>query len=336
MLSNDVLLGALRSLSVYENPLSHQLIRVNYAALNVEEFGSVYEGLLEYQPTFLPNGDLLTTLYGWMEGDNEPSGYTPTMRKSRSMLLRSTNRGRHWELVSTIAVLLFMAALAVPATRGRHVNVLRSMVARHYPKPHRFILITDDAVADRRQLPREVEVVPLWNDHAKVRNPMGGRNPSCYRRLKMFATEARDLFGERFVCIDLDVVITGDLQPLFDRPEDFVIWGDTHPRTFYNGSMWMMTAGARHQVWDEFDPLVSPQLSKAAGHFGSDQGWISYRLGPNEATWGRADGVYSYRVHLAPFGAALPDNAKIVVFHGKVDPWSADAQRHAWVREHYR
>jgi hypothetical protein len=27
-----------------------RLIRVNYAALNVEEFGSVYEGLLEYQP----------------------------------------------------------------------------------------------------------------------------------------------------------------------------------------------------------------------------------------------------------------------------------------------
>jgi hypothetical protein len=52
----------------------------------------------------LPGGDLLTTLYGWLEGDNEPSGYTPTMRKTRCMLLRSTNRGRHWEFVSTIAV----------------------------------------------------------------------------------------------------------------------------------------------------------------------------------------------------------------------------------------
>jgi hypothetical protein len=51
----------------------------------------------------LPNGDLLTTLYGWLEGDDEPSGYTPTMRKTRVMLLRSTNRGRHWDLVSTVA-----------------------------------------------------------------------------------------------------------------------------------------------------------------------------------------------------------------------------------------
>src|SRR5262245_31286519 len=52
----------------------------------------------------LPSGDLLTTIYGWLEGDNEPSGYTPTMKRTRVMLLRSSNRGRHWEFVSTIAV----------------------------------------------------------------------------------------------------------------------------------------------------------------------------------------------------------------------------------------
>jgi hypothetical protein len=51
----------------------------------------------------LPNGDLLTTLYGWFGGDDEPSGYTPTMNKTRVVLLRSTNQGRHWELVSTVA-----------------------------------------------------------------------------------------------------------------------------------------------------------------------------------------------------------------------------------------
>jgi hypothetical protein len=51
----------------------------------------------------MPNGDLLTTLYGWLKGDNEPSGYTPTMNKTRVMLLRSTNKGRHWEYVSTVA-----------------------------------------------------------------------------------------------------------------------------------------------------------------------------------------------------------------------------------------
>jgi hypothetical protein len=52
-LGNDVLLGCVRSLGLYRHPDTSQIIRVNYAALNVEEFGSVYEGLLEYQPQFL-------------------------------------------------------------------------------------------------------------------------------------------------------------------------------------------------------------------------------------------------------------------------------------------
>ena len=51
-LNNDVLLGCLRSLGLYRHPDSGQIIRVNYAALNVEEFGSVYEGLLKYDPSF--------------------------------------------------------------------------------------------------------------------------------------------------------------------------------------------------------------------------------------------------------------------------------------------
>jgi len=52
----------------------------------------------------LPNGDLLTTFYGQLEGDNTPSTYTPSMMKARVMLVRSKNRGQHWKLVSTVAV----------------------------------------------------------------------------------------------------------------------------------------------------------------------------------------------------------------------------------------
>jgi hypothetical protein len=52
----------------------------------------------------LPNGDLLTTIYGWLKGDNEPSGYIPSMKKTRVMLFRSVNKGHHWDYVSTVAV----------------------------------------------------------------------------------------------------------------------------------------------------------------------------------------------------------------------------------------
>ena len=77
-LGNDVLLGCLRSLGLYRHPDSGQLIRVNYAALNVEEFGSVYEGLLEYEPEFTGEGCELR--FGFRQGDERAatgSHYTP-------------------------------------------------------------------------------------------------------------------------------------------------------------------------------------------------------------------------------------------------------------------
>ncbi len=77
-LGNDVLLGCLRSLSLYEHPENRQLIRVNYGALNVEEFGSVYEGLLEYEPVFTVDAGRLE--FGFKAGDERSvtgSHYTP-------------------------------------------------------------------------------------------------------------------------------------------------------------------------------------------------------------------------------------------------------------------
>lgn len=51
----------------------------------------------------LPNGDLLTTIYGFQKGDDAPCDYQPNMKKSRVMLFRSKNKGRHWDFVSTVA-----------------------------------------------------------------------------------------------------------------------------------------------------------------------------------------------------------------------------------------
>jgi methylase of polypeptide subunit release factors len=77
-LGNDVLLGALRALNLYTHPDNGQLIRVNYGALNVEEFGSVYEGLLEYEPVILPDGSQLTFAFKLgHERANTGSHYTP-------------------------------------------------------------------------------------------------------------------------------------------------------------------------------------------------------------------------------------------------------------------
>lgn len=217
---------------------------------------------------------------------------------------------------------------------AENVNTLFAMIRRHYSGPMRAICVTDDAAG----IDGSVEIVPLWDDHASVPSPHGSHNPSCYRRLKLFAPDAGETFGERLVAIDLDMVITGSLDPLFDRPEDFVIWGQSdYPATqWYNGSLWMLRTGTRSKVWTKFDAKTSPTLAWKAGKKGSDQGWIGYVLGPKEATWNTKDGVYSYRVHLSKTGYQLPADARVVAFHGKQDPWAYEPQQHAWVREHYR
>jgi hypothetical protein len=183
-----------------------------------------------------------------------------------------------------------------------------------------------------------VETFPLWNDHAEVPNPGGTHNPSCYRRLKVFSSDAKKWFGDRLVSVDLDTIIVADITSLFDVDVDFKIWGESDfPKTqWYNGSLWYLRTGTRTKVWTEFNPKYSPGTARRAGGKGSDQGWLSYILGRKEATWGRKDGIYSFRKHILPKGGHLPSDAKLVAFHGRHDPWTHVPQQLPWVREHYR
>lgn len=216
---------------------------------------------------------------------------------------------------------------------GQHVNILRNMVARNYRDPHRFICITDDPEG----IDPRIEVVPLWDDHRQIKNPTWPHGPHCFPRLKVFSREFRAIAGERFVCLDLDLVITDDLRPLWNRPEEFVIFSSLELKKFYNGSMFLMTAGARAQVWEQFDPMNSPRLAKQAGYRGSDQAWINYCLGPGEASWTWSDGVYPYPAFVVrKLRGGLPHDARVIVFWGRPDPWSKDAQiLSPWIRNYY-
>jgi hypothetical protein len=216
-----------------------------------------------------------------------------------------------------------------------HVNGLYAMVRRHYPDPFEPVCVTDRPEG----LDSAIRVVPLWDDYRELVSPHGPQYPACYLRLKAFDPAMRDVIGARFVSIDLDTIITGDLRPLWQRPEEFVIWtldvpiGTKH-RTTFQGSMWLHTAGTRPRVWSTFS-AARARDAFACGHHGNDQGWMQYVLGPGEATWSQADGVYSYRFHLLrAYAGQLPANARVVMFHGKPDPWEPAAQRHGWVRAH--
>lgn len=205
---------------------------------------------------------------------------------------------------------------------AEHVNRLRAMVERYYPAPHTFRCVTNHP----KGIDPRVVIVADTEDFAAVRSPHGGANPSCYRRLRAFHPNAAQWFGERFVCLDLDVLLVGDVRPLFDCADDFKIWQDPmHPKQG-NGSMWLLRAGSRPFVWRHFYPESSPGIARAAGYAGSDQAWMSYCL-PEAPRWTRADGVLSYRVDC---NCGLPSGASVVSFHGSVKPWSSGSP--AWAR----
>ncbi len=219
----------------------------------------------------------------------------------------------------------------------QQVNILRNMIDRNYPHSHRLTCITDDVSCGGYD--SRIRLIPLWDDHGRRESIYGPGTPSCYRRLKAFSSDMREIIGPRFLSIDLDVCITGDISNIVHRKEDFVIWGASGRRTPYNGSMWMMNAGARERVWTRFNenPEKAVVRARGAGFYGSDQAWMSYALGPQEAKWAEQDGVFSYRMHVKPRGGAMPPNARIVFFEGHYDPWSPAVQQAAkWIEEHYK
>lgn len=232
---------------------------------------------------------------------------------------------------------------------AEQVNVFRNMVERHYHGPHEVVCITDDPEG----IDERVRIIPLWSTWRSVQSPHGDGWPSCYARLCAFDRGMRSMLGcegtsGEFISVDLDCVIVNDVTDIWNRPEGFVIWGVKHitapsgprpgvPYTPYCGSMFKMIPGARQEVYDDFDPDTSPLLTRKAGLIGSDQAWISYRLGPNEAVWTKDDGVYEWRTELKNRNYRLPPDARIVFFNGAEDPWDQSAHdKAAWIRDHYK
>lgn len=212
------------------------------------------------------------------------------------------------------------------------VNVLYRMVARNYRKPFRFICFTDNA----KGIDGAIECIPLWTDFAYLESPLGVHYPACYRRLRAFCPDFSDVVGEKFVSIDLDCVIVGRLEAVWDRGEDFVVKDSQIPGQPYNGSMWLHRCGTRKKVIDNFCPVQSPQDARRAGFVGSDQAWLAFQL-PGETTWTRDDGVVSWRTHCRNRGWQLPLNTRIVFFEGNECPWDPHVQKRArWIKQFYQ
>lgn len=171
---------------------------------------------------------------------------------------------------------------------------------------------------------------------------------ACFCRLRMFDPEWQRRQeidpGDRIALIDLDTVITGPLDELFDRPEPYLILhgGNAHNPCPYNGALQMLRAGAYPEVWRDFSLESASKI--AYFQFPDDQGWIWHKL-PDAAGWrcGKESGIYVFRkpgwpgwtdVRDALHDNAIPDGARMVTFSGKRCP--RDFEHLTWVKDHWR
>jgi len=214
---------------------------------------------------------------------------------------------------------------------AEHVNILYSSIKRNTTVPFKFFCVTDDS----NNIHPEITTIPLW-DKCKY---LGG----CYNRLFIFSKEMEKILGKKFITIDLDCVIVGNLDNILSRQDEFVInsfynkglWGQR-----YNGALIMMNAGCRSTVWDTFNydesPKLMSEMKKQKKLIGSDQAWIQHVLGEHEKRFTpQDDGVYDYKsLKTDSSNTPLPDNAKIVFFPGKQDPQLMNDID--WIRKNWR
>lgn len=221
-----------------------------------------------------------------------------------------------------------------------HVNILRAMVERYLKLRHRFICLSDKT----RGFRSDIEVLPLPKAGHRTHDPM------ALKRVWMFSDEAGDLLGKRFVNIDLDTVIVGDITPILSRSEDFIVWkapfydakhhAVNGPPYCYNASLMMMNAGSRQWVWNRFSENPEREIGYAE-HSGwvyhGDSDIVSNMLIPNEVTWDERDGLYAYWTHLDLGSKPLPSDARIISFYGPhVDPSDVKTQQKSpWIRQHW-
>jgi hypothetical protein len=243
---------------------------------------------------------------------------------------------------------------------AEHVARLGRMLSRNLTLPWEYVVISDDPADEAVLFPGgsclASRYIPLWDDLRTAK--------LCGVRLRAFGRDMGERIGPRFAWIDLDVVITGNVDHLFLRPEPFVSAQPPRPPMPINGSLVMMDAGFAPEVFEHWTAarykLAGEELTRRYGvpaGTESDEGWMWYALG---ATYGdsriypigtpvsryparrrgilsREDGVYYFRRDLDSGRLPLPSNARLVIMNGRAfDPalpkWQARAP---WILRHW-
>ena len=189
-----------------------------------------------------------------------------------------------------------------------YVNKLRAMVKRNLTLPHRFICFTEDSTG----LDPDIEVLPLPNE----------KIDGWWFKLFLFQNPLYDLTGKTLY-LDLDVVIVDNIDCFLTYSDNFCIIQDWNSRPernrmFYNSSIFSFEIGKYPHVWNNFITEAEKHMKETRG---GDQIWITNQI-PKATIW-PSNWCLSYKKDCQN---GLPENSKIIIFHGRPNPHEA----HEW------
>ncbi len=201
-----------------------------------------------------------------------------------------------------------------------YVNTLYRMVSRNVTGPIRFVCLTDDA---QGILP-EVETFPC----PEIDLPAPHNNRG-WRKLNLYAPSER-LFGLEgdWLYLDLDVVVTGSLDPFFEyRPEeDFIVMRNwTQPGSgIGNTSCYRFRVGSHSYLLD----VLVEQQDEILSRFRNSQTYISRSI--RRIEFWPDDWCVLFKTHCVPAWPqrfwtqpTLPQTAHVVAFPGVPNPHQA-------------
>lgn len=197
-----------------------------------------------------------------------------------------------------------------------YVNRLYGMVRRHLRGDFRFVCLTDDGQGVRQ----EVQCLPIPPLELPPGIPERG-----WTKLTTFAADLHGLTGTALF-LDLDVVIVGDITPLFEAPGEFLIIHDwKRPwRVTGNSSVYRFRLGAHPDLLSHFREHVNEVRAAVR----NEQAYLSdYLHKQGRLAYWPAAWCVSWKYHCIPRFPAnywcdpfIPEGARILVFHGVMNP----------------
>ncbi|MDQ2094430.1 hypothetical protein [Rhodalgimonas zhirmunskyi] len=208
-----------------------------------------------------------------------------------------------------------------------YVNVLYNACRAHITGDFRFVCLTDDASGF---LP-EVEHFPIPDmGLSEFDWKKGG-----WAKLSVFKEELYDITG-RCLFLDLDSVVTGSLDEMFDYPGDVVVidssenWrGGTGAAPSAMTSVFAFTVGQHPEVYERFMADHAGMVSK----YRIEQVYLQGEITEGGLAFWPREWLVSFKWHLrrpALVGLVLPpraapDSCRVIAFHG--DPRPIDLVR---------